>query len=149
MKTIYETIIALGLGLNAKVKIEDMGPADAPATGVDWPVEKDYPIVVLTIALPTNENWHLVEALRASDVKVLGEMLGTTWGVRGEEADGDSSEDRIKTASETRSTVRESCEVLRLRAEADLAAVRAHVDARVARLARRERTIAAARQVAS
>lgn len=130
---LYTSNIPLGMDLEAEVVIDDIGPEDAPTVGSDWNIEIDYPRIRLSIRLG-NGSSYLPAALRNEELQLLGERLHSSWGNCGRrwvEISGPS--------------VRACVSALRSRAEAELAPLIAHVAARAARLAQRERTLEAAR----
>lgn len=139
MTTLYTATVDLGLGLSATIEIYALPARPAPVAGSEWPIDADYPGCSLQISLPQedDEDHYDIAPELQCPIELLDEQLTPKWG-----KDLGCTRHRTATARGPRQS--ELVTQLRERAERELAPLIAHVAARAARLAQRERTIAMA-----
>ena len=146
--SLYRATVPLGLDLAATIEIVEIDPRSAPESGAEWPTDRDWPIAQLRIDLPGGPSYWdgatrghrptLAEAVRTIEIKVLDEILRDVWG-------NHTDTGRRISVTASHEYLDDAVTALRARAESELALVIAHVAKRAARLAQRERTLAAGR----
>lgn len=152
IEMLYDATVAAPLGLSILIQIGEVNPSSAPVTGAAWPADIDHVICELHVTLPglmgqaghaydeesTGEG--ILHALRSDTIALLGERLVRRWG-SGPIANGDRQRIVRRSGASRRSLVQE----LRELAEKELLPLLAHLAARAARLAERDRALEFAR----
>ncbi len=126
----------------ATVITKVLQPTSPPPTGVDWPVDVDWPRIEVEVRLPSLDGGYLVPSLRSyPEFILLGEKLQWTWGVNSQYGY------RQRTLNGSGGpTINEAVALINLQVKNSLLALRELIKLREERLRQRRRNTRAARQ---